>query len=310
MSALFSLRDAARALGGDVVAGQILAPGPCHSRLDRSLSVRFLAGVPDGFLVYSHAGDNFTECRDHVRERLGLADDAWRSRPARTAAPNIELDAPTRDEDERKIYRAASIVRGMVPLRGSPGEAYLRDARRIDVKAIADVLDRSDAIGWHPQCLFHQTGHALHRTRVGAIVGIMTDPATGEATGGISRTYVHEGRKVEKAKGLGPAGIVRLSEDAEVLGGLFIGEGLETCLAGMAIGLRPIWSTGSTAQMVSFPVLAGIEALTIIADHDENGAGERAARTCAHRWANADREVSVHIRQTFGDLNDAAGELQ
>src|SRR5580700_9845295 len=52
---------------------------------------------------------------------------------------------------------------------------------------------------------------------------------------------------------------------------------IETGLSGMAIGLRACWSTGSTSQLASFPLLSGIEALNIIVDHDHNGAGEKAA---------------------------------
>ena len=39
--------------------------------------------------------------------------------------------------------------------------------------------------------------------------------------------------------------------------------------------------------MAKFPVLSGIEALTIIADNDLNGAGERAAAAVASRWREA-----------------------
>jgi hypothetical protein len=50
----------------------------------------------------------------------------------------------------------------------------------------------------------------------------MTDAVTAKPTGGISRTFLREGQKVGKAKGLGPAGIVRLTPDEDVLGGLHI----------------------------------------------------------------------------------------
>src|SRR5208283_2889381 len=115
----------------------------------------------------------------------------------------------------------------------------------------------------------------LHGHKLGAIIGVMTDVKTAMPTGAISRTYIAPGgAKIGKAKTLGaPAGIVRLSLDEDVLEGLFLAEGLETALAGMAIGLRPMWSTGSTSQLSGFPVLAGIEALNIVVDHDLSGAG-------------------------------------
>jgi putative DNA primase/helicase len=64
-----------RTRSGGQIAGKdtVLAPGPGHSAHDRSLAVRFDPAAPDGFLVFSHARDDWRECRDHVRQRLGLA---------------------------------------------------------------------------------------------------------------------------------------------------------------------------------------------------------------------------------------------
>ena len=210
---------------------------------------------------------------------------------------------------ERDLASAARIVAEMRPLISEPiATAYLLDVRKIDVAAIEDVLSRTDAIGWHPEVYFDEPGHPLHGQRLGCIVGVMTDPITARPTGAISRTYLAPDRtKVGKAKTLGsPAGIVRLSPDDEVLAGLFLAEGLETALSGMARGLRPFWSTGSTAQMSKFPVLSGIEALSAIVDHDRNGAGEKAAREVEARWRAADREVNLFMPPASGDdLNDA-----
>jgi hypothetical protein len=192
----------------------------------------------------------------------------------------------------------------MRPILGSPGETYLRDARKIVTSAIEDVLERTEAIGWHPAVYFNEPGHALHGRKLGCIVGVMTDPITAMPTGAISRTYIHEGRKLGKAKTLGsPAGIIRVSEDAD-LERLHIAEGLETALGAMSKGLKPMWATGSTAIMAKFPVLSGITALTIIADHDANGAGERAAAEVASRWREAGKEARVWRPKSIGDLND------
>jgi putative DNA primase/helicase len=69
-----TLKKAARLLGGEVVAGgNILCPGPGHSANDRSLSVEPSHNAPDGFTVKSFCDDDFRDCRDHVREKLGLA---------------------------------------------------------------------------------------------------------------------------------------------------------------------------------------------------------------------------------------------
>ena len=176
---------------------------------------------------------------------------------------------------------------------------------------IADVLERIDAIGWHPSVLFREQGHPFDGERLGCIVGVMTDPVTAKPTGAISRTYLHKGLKVGKAKTLGsPVGIVRLSAEEDVVEGLCLAEGLETCLGAMAKGFRPCWSTGSAGVMAAFPVLAGVEALTLLADNDASGTGLRAANETAVRWRAAGREAHVHLREVLGDLNDVLMETR
>jgi hypothetical protein len=51
------LRVIAQALGGEVSGRQVRAPGPGHTEKDRSLSVRFDSGAPEGFITNSFAGD-------------------------------------------------------------------------------------------------------------------------------------------------------------------------------------------------------------------------------------------------------------
>lgn len=67
-----SLAEIARALGGEISSGQVLAPGPNHTPLDRSLSVKLSPNSADGFLVHSFAGDDPLACKDYVRERCGF----------------------------------------------------------------------------------------------------------------------------------------------------------------------------------------------------------------------------------------------
>lgn len=70
-------RAAAKILGGEVEKpDRINVPGPGHSKRDRSLTVFFGDQCPEGFAVYSHAADDFRECRDYVRDKLGLP--AWK----------------------------------------------------------------------------------------------------------------------------------------------------------------------------------------------------------------------------------------
>jgi Protein of unknown function (DUF3987) len=54
-----------------------------------------------------------------------------------------------------------------------------------------------------------------------------------------------------------------------------------------------------------FPVLSGIETLTILVDNDASGRGRTAALECSARWARAGREVLRAVpNQTGHDFND------
>src|SRR5262245_29369658 len=66
------LRAIARALRGNVWGRNVVAPGPGHSRTDRSLSIKIEPSAADGFLVHSFANDSPIACRDYVRAALGL----------------------------------------------------------------------------------------------------------------------------------------------------------------------------------------------------------------------------------------------
>jgi Toprim domain len=225
----------------------------------------------------------------------------------------------SRDIDEAreaagKLENAARIVAELVPIIKSPeAMRYLHEVRKIDVDEIADVLERVDAIGWHPAVYFNEPEHQLHHRKVGCIIGVMTDPITAKPTGAISRTYLAPDlTKIGKAKTLGtPAGIIRLDLDEEVLGGLHIAEGLESALDGMMRGYRPMWAMTSTAIMSHLPVLDGVERLTILADRDEHRAGEIAAADAAERWRDAGRAVTIKRRKNgLGDINDATREAR
>jgi hypothetical protein len=254
-------------------------------------------------VVMAATGLGFREALDE------LVGHAWT--PPAPKQPT-KKDLSPDEERLRHLKSAARIVSQTVPLIRTPGEDFLGITRGIDTTAIADVLERTDAIGWHHAVYFNQPDpekehHELHGQWLGAIIGIMTDPVTALPTGAISRTYLRPDlAKIGKAKTLGsPGGVIRLSLNEDVLEGLHLAEGIETGLYAMAKGFRPLWATGTTSLLASFPVLAGIECLTILADRDRNEAGERAAKTAAASWRAAGRETHILRRKTgFGDLND------
>lgn len=67
-----SPQQLAAALGGEAKGNKVSAPGPGHSPGDRSVSVLVDPNAPDGFVVYSHAGEDALSIKDYIRERAGL----------------------------------------------------------------------------------------------------------------------------------------------------------------------------------------------------------------------------------------------
>jgi putative DNA primase/helicase len=112
-----------------------------------------------------------------------------------------------------------------------------------------------------------------------------------------------DGQKMGR-KMLGPVAVAAIKIDADhaVEQGLTICEGLETGLAGRSMGFCPVWALGSAGAIGTFPVLSGIDALTILAEPDQ--ANARAVERCGNRWSDAGREVLV-VRSAVGDMNDA-----
>jgi putative DNA primase/helicase len=76
-------------------------------------------------------------------------------------------------------------------------------------------------------------------------------------------------------------------------------------LSGMQMGFSPAWALNDAANMREFLVLPGVECLTILVDHDDNGTGQRAALDCSNRWTGAGLEVRRIIPDLCGDdIND------
>lgn len=266
---------------------RILAPGPGHSRDDRSLSILLTPGAPDGFTVHSHAGDDWRECRDYVKDRLGLENP---HRAEYAAPPDPEVDDAKRIDQARAIWMAAAEPQG------TPVEAYLASRG----------LPLASALRWHQQCPF-----AGRRT--GAMIALITDIETGIGRA-VHRTALSpDGRKIEVAGydrlSLGPmgGGAVRLTPDEDVTTRLGIGEGIESTLSIQRLpgfAALPVWSLLNAGGVGSFPVLAGIETLFVAVDQDATG--RNAAERVGERWTDAGREVVLlePVQTGHNDIND------
>jgi putative DNA primase/helicase len=153
------LRTIARALGGEISGRQILAPGPGHSRLDRSLSIRIEPAAPGGFVVHSFAGDDPIVCKDHVRQWLGLpewkrgdeqdrrVDASQREQFERTAMDREAAKRPRSEDDQVRIKRAVAIWNEGRDPRGTLAETYL-NIRKL---TLYDDL-AGGVLGFSPRC--------------------------------------------------------------------------------------------------------------------------------------------------------------
>jgi 5S rRNA maturation endonuclease (ribonuclease M5) len=105
-----SINKIAEALGGDVANGEALVPGPGHSAEDRSLSIKLDSAAPDGFVVYSFAGDDPIACRDHVRRKLGLPEFEPKKKASGSSSKNKKgngVAKPWSPIIARYVYRLA-----------------------------------------------------------------------------------------------------------------------------------------------------------------------------------------------------------
>ena len=310
MSAALSLPQLARALGGEVASGQVLAPGPNHSSRDRSLAVRPSSTAPGGYVVTSHCGDSWQTCRDHVDARLGIPTRREPYTPTARSSARTRVGEPApavtvRDEGDeaRRIARAASLWGEGRDPRGTLVELYLA-ARGL---ALPDEV-AGEALRFHPACPWRdeETGETI---RVPAMLAVMRDVLTDELRA-IHRTRLGEGGTKLGRRMLGPSGgcAVKLDGDDAVTGGLVVGEGIETCLAARQLGFAPAWAMGSAGAIGTLPVLPGLEGLTLLAETDDGGANARAIEACGPRWHQAGRDVVIIEPTRSGDMNDALRE--
>lgn len=268
----------ARGLGGHRHAGYWTAKCPAHDDKSPSLSIRETA---DGIvLVKCHAGCDQDVVLDALRD-LGLWPERgeYRERPAAMARPK-HAEEPT--EAERTANALRIWYEARHPL-ASPVETYL--ASRGCAGPLPEIGER--VLRYHASCPFGTERHP-------AMVALMRDIRTDEPRG-IHRTaldaagaaIIRDGKKLKLTLGPIRNAAVKLSADEDVSLGLGVCEGIETGLSILAAGWAPVWALGNAGAISRFPVLAGIEALSVFADNDESKTGINAARTCAARWHEA-----------------------
>jgi putative DNA primase/helicase len=240
-----------------------------------------------GLVVHCHAGCDACDILAELRRRglIGGTGDAVR--PVR-----MTVRCGDRADIARRIALARRVWDGARDPRGTPVMAYLAG------RGITIPLPPS--LRWAP---------ALRRpdgTYAPAMVA-RVDGLDGELIG-VHRTWLYSGdrgrwHRRDRAS-LGPiaSGAVRLAPAAAML---LVGEGIETSLAAMEATRIPAWSALSTAGLTRLVLPPSVRTVVSLADHDHNGAGERAARGAAVRWLAEGRSVRIAMPPEPGtDFND------
>ncbi len=231
--------------------------------------------------------------RCSTAEAIAWARD-WLGQPEQHRAPDRRPAPTPRPVEPDSTDAAQRLWLGAQPAAGTPAETYLAS------RGLA--LPPGAPIRFHAAC---------HRgaERLPAMISLMTDPITAEPCG-VHRTFIRPdggGKADGQTKMmLGNAGIIRLAPDDEITLGLGIAEGIETSLAiSQLAGWSPVWACGSAGAIAKFPVLGGIEALTIFPDLDDKGAGIAAAQQCAERWQTDGKSIAIAKPPTGRDWHDA-----
>jgi putative DNA primase/helicase len=261
-----------------------------------------VAGDKPG-LWYDHENDIGGDIIDFIRHQCGYSmreaiDEAltylgpsasWST----STVPKASRTAKPEEDDAARIDQALRIWSEVQSLRGSLAERYL--ARR-GIQVPDEALD---VLGFHSHCPFGAD------RRAPALVALIQDIITGEPIAIHRRELTPDAAKAGSWMALGPksGGAIRLSRFD--CGELAIGEGVETCLAGMQLGSGSTWSVIDAGGMTAFPVLDHVGRLTIMADNDVSGTGQRAFAACRDRWAAAGKAVRCAMPEEPGqDFND------
>jgi putative DNA primase/helicase len=271
-------------------------PGHGKGRGDRSSS----QSISDGnsaLLVHCHAGCAAHDVLAELRRRGLLQASPIGEASRRHEVPFFNHRKVAPPATDRAAYgdSALRIWHDATDPRGTTVEAYLR-SRGLDLPD--DVV--GEVLRFHPR-LKVEDGFT------GGMIALFRDIRS-DAPCGIHRTFLSaEGKKLgRKMLGRAAGAAIKLDADENVTAGLAIGEGVETCLAGRQLGFRPTWALGSVGAIAKFPVLAGVECLTIFAEIDA-GASAQAVDECGRRWRDAGREVLIVTPRFGDDLNDTLG---
>ncbi len=304
-------RHVTRALNGEWDSRKLCgrAPGPGHSKKDRSLSVTASNNDPFDVTLYSFAGDDVLAIKTDLRSRGILPSRGPRRAPHPQAAAKAHAEAEARRarsereaaaEAARRLAIAIELWGRSEPAGGTAGEAYLK-WRGIDIDPLPATL----------RYLAPNPPEYPFPSMIAAF-GLASEPEPGRIgiplhrIHGVHLTYL-------KPDGFGKAPVepskrmighslgwpIVLAPPSDGLA-LLIGEGIETTLWGNQASGMGAWAAGTAGRM---PALADkvpdyIESVTIAVDADPEG--ERRSNELAERLAARGFEVLLSKAVSHG----------
>jgi putative DNA primase/helicase len=302
-----SIEMLAEILGGEVSQNgqEVYAPGPGHRDIDRSMSVRLEEGNQDGFIVHSWGCSSWEECKTYVTELLsGVPTSFFQCEPSDAAKEKRET---LKKEAIAKATQKWCFTSNRI---GDAAHAYFA-SRNLTLPQ--DLIGRVVRYQWKGRW-YHPKGKIPVPDRLPydeaveiltfAVHDVFTDGfGSGRAIQEVRMPHIgtKPNRKIHGAS-LNAAIKLTAHEDVLAAGELAISEGFESALAAMAIGYRNVWACINAANVAAFPVIDGINTLTILGEHCD--ANEEARLECAERWLMAGRKVVIDMPDHGKDFND------
>jgi putative DNA primase/helicase len=269
-----------KAIGGRWHGNYGLARCICHD--DGTTPALKISDDPrksDGIDLHCFAGCDWRDIKSELVKR-GLLSAARGASAPREVRKITHLRSGPAEHPNREA--AVALWQSGLPADGTPVETYLGNRGIHTLPSTLRYLpDAKHApTGLTFPCMLaavtvwpSKTVHAVHRTFLTA--------------DGARKAQVSESKMM-----LGPCagGAVRL---APVTNEMAIAEGIETALAAMQATGIPTWAAMSTSGLRSVVLPREARSVVILADNDENGAGQDAAEALARRLTGEGRRVRI-----------------
>jgi len=277
---LSSIKDIAESCGGAKrYRNGFMCLCPCHDDKEPSCSVRLGASA---VLIRCFKGCATPDILDHLRAKdfvLSLSEGEARSKR------DLSKVTEAKRVNDRDTFQRTKFARALwaeaKPIKGTLAERYLIGRGLLP----SMIHNPNSSLRFHPNCPY---GKECAPSMIAAYRDLLDDTVVA-----IHRTILTpDGKKITRMM-LGPTSeaAIKLWPHQETFNErnycqqLFVGEGIETCLAAMALGYRPVWAMGTAGLIAALPPMLSVRELIVLADHDPPGI--KAAEQAVQAWREA-----------------------